>query len=253
MSTNSIINNQQTMSSIEIAELTGKQHKDVLKAIRNMEAAWEKVCRRNFALTSRTIIQPNGGTRCIPYYELSKTECLYIATKFNDEARAKLVLRWEELENNNRETIANNRCREKGQLMLASKEELVLMANQIIGDEVRAENEDTTNCLTATDVAKLWSMKVTAFNQMLVDMGVQKRRDGRYYINGKFEGLGFTKYRLHRYYAKEGPVKDILYMVWTPQGVEWLSTFVKSNATSQKGSVIVYEVEGVRYEVKIKK
>lgn len=31
-------------------------------------------------------------------FSLSKTECLYIATKFNDEARAKLILRWEELE-----------------------------------------------------------------------------------------------------------------------------------------------------------
>ena len=29
---------------------------------------------------------------------LTKTECLYIATKFNDEARAKLVLRWQQLE-----------------------------------------------------------------------------------------------------------------------------------------------------------
>lgn len=34
-------------------------------------------------------------------YELTKTECLYIATKFNDEQRAKLVLRWEELETQN--------------------------------------------------------------------------------------------------------------------------------------------------------
>ena len=58
----------------------------------------EKVCGRNFALTSRTIAQPNGGTREVPCYSLTKTECLYIATKFNDEARAKLVLRWEELE-----------------------------------------------------------------------------------------------------------------------------------------------------------
>ena len=34
--------NGQRMTSLEIAELTGKQHKDVLKAIRNMEPAWEK-------------------------------------------------------------------------------------------------------------------------------------------------------------------------------------------------------------------
>jgi hypothetical protein len=43
------------MTSLEIAELTGKQHKS---------------------------------------YQLTKTECLYIATKFIDEARAKLVLRY---------------------------------------------------------------------------------------------------------------------------------------------------------------
>ena len=52
---------EQTMTSLEIAELTGKQHKDLLKAIRNMEPAWEKTCGRKFALTSRSIIQPNGG------------------------------------------------------------------------------------------------------------------------------------------------------------------------------------------------
>ena len=33
-------NDNQHMTSLEIAEVTGKQHKDVLKAIRNMEPAW---------------------------------------------------------------------------------------------------------------------------------------------------------------------------------------------------------------------
>ena len=37
------LNTQQTMTSLEIAELTGKQHKNVMQAIRNMEPAWEKV------------------------------------------------------------------------------------------------------------------------------------------------------------------------------------------------------------------
>ena len=86
------------MTSLEIAELTGKNHFDLLRAIRKMEPAWEKTCGCKFALTSRTIIQPNGGTREVPCYMLTKTECLYIATKFNDEARARLVLRWQQLE-----------------------------------------------------------------------------------------------------------------------------------------------------------
>lgn len=42
---------RQRMSSLEIAKLTGKQHKDVLKAIRNMEPAWVKVTEGNFALS----------------------------------------------------------------------------------------------------------------------------------------------------------------------------------------------------------
>ena len=73
----------QTMTSLEIAELTGKQHFHVMEAIRKMEPAWEKVCKSNFRLTSRTIIQPNGGTGEVPCYMLTKTESLYIATKFN--------------------------------------------------------------------------------------------------------------------------------------------------------------------------
>ena len=89
---------QQTMSSLEIAKLTGKPHNDVMKAIRAMESGWEKVSQGKFSLSSRTLVQPNGGTREYPCYVLTKTECLYIATKFNDEARAKLVIRWEELE-----------------------------------------------------------------------------------------------------------------------------------------------------------
>lgn len=35
-----------------------------------------------------------------PEYLLDKREVLYVATKWNDEIRAKLILRWEELENN---------------------------------------------------------------------------------------------------------------------------------------------------------
>ena len=89
------------MTSIEIAEVTGKQHNDVLKAIRKMEPAWEKVHEGKFSLKQRTIQTSNGATRQVPYYSLTKTECLYIATKFNDEARAKLVLRWEQLEREN--------------------------------------------------------------------------------------------------------------------------------------------------------
>ena len=86
--------NVQTMTSLEIAELTGKQHKNVMQAIRNMEPAWEKVTGLKFQLCEKSYLLANGVTKKQPFYQLTKTECLYIATKFNDEARAKLVPRW---------------------------------------------------------------------------------------------------------------------------------------------------------------
>ena len=159
------INKVQTMTSLEIAELTGKQHKDVMKAIRNMEPAWVKVCGRNFALTSRTIIQPNGGTREVPCYQLTKTECLYIATKFNDEARAKLVLRWQELE------LQEQKRRQ--QLCLPEPKEILRLADEIIGEGLRMLNEEAEDTLTATQVAKTFNMKVYDFNAVLRDMGIQ--------------------------------------------------------------------------------
>lgn len=95
------INASEYMTSKEIATITGKPHNDVLKAIRAMENAWVKVNGGNFSLVEYT--DAKGEKR--PMYQLNKTECLYIATKFNDEARAKLVIRWEELETKERQTV----------------------------------------------------------------------------------------------------------------------------------------------------
>ena len=103
-SVNEVMNagEQPRMTSHEIAEVTGKAHKNVMRAIRNMEPAWERVNGRKFELVEYR--DRKGELR--PCYALTKTECLYVATKFNDEARARLVLRWEELETAERERQA---------------------------------------------------------------------------------------------------------------------------------------------------
>ena len=43
----------QRMTSLEIAEVTGKQHYHLMRDIRNMEAAWEKVNGTKFGLVRR--------------------------------------------------------------------------------------------------------------------------------------------------------------------------------------------------------
>lgn len=69
-----------------------------------MEVAWVKVNGGKFSLVE--YIDSKGEKR--PMYVLDHYECMYIATKFNDEARAKLVLRWAELEEEARATAENS-------------------------------------------------------------------------------------------------------------------------------------------------
>lgn len=94
---------KRTMSSVEIAEMTGKLHHHVLRSIRAMESAWVKIGGTNFGFTSYT----DQWNRQKPMYLLDYRECMYIATKFNDEARAKLILRWGELEKEDRAKESN--------------------------------------------------------------------------------------------------------------------------------------------------
>ena len=208
-------NDNQHMTSLEIAELTGKNHFDLMRAIRKMEPAWEKTCKCKFALTSRTIEQPNGGTREVPCYLLTKTECLYIATKFNDEARAKLVLRWELLE---RQEQARRQ-----QLCLPEPKEILRLADHIIGHALNEMNADAEDTLTATQVAKTFNMTVCDFNAVLADMGIQFRRFGRWNIADNLVDRDLVRLRTYVSYSLKGEKKVRTYMTWTMNGLRYLN------------------------------
>ena len=203
---------EQTMTSLEIAELTGKQHKDVMKAIRNMEPAWLKVNGRKFALVEYQ--DKKGELR--PCYLLTKIECLYIATKFNDEARAKLVLRWQQLE------LAEQERRQ--QLCLPSPQKILALADEIIGEQLQEMNEPAEDTLTATQVAKTFNMTVWDFNCILRDMGIQYRRGGHWNICDDLADRDLVRYRTHISYSLKGEKKVRIYMTWTLDGLRYLNS-----------------------------
>ena len=205
------------MTSLDIAELTGKQHKNLMRDIRNMEPAWEKVTGLRFELCEKTYLLANGVKKLQPYYKLTKTECLYIATKFNDEARAKLVLRWEELE------MEDVRRKREEVRCLPSPQEILALADGIIGEGLRMLNEDAEDTLTATQVAKTFNMTVWDFNQVLRDMGIQYRRYGRWNLSDDLEGRGLTALRTHVSYSLKGEKKVRTYMTWTMDGLHYLN------------------------------
>ena len=208
------------MTSLEIAELTGKQHKDVMKAIRNMEPAWVKVNGRKFALVEYQ--DKKGELR--PCYQLTKTECLYIATKFNDEARAKLVLRWQELEMEEvRRKMEEGRGKMSKVRCLPEPKEILRLADNIIGEGLRMLNEEAEDTLTATQVAKTFNMTTLDFNAVLRDMGIQYRRGGHWNISDDLADRGLTALRTHVSYSLKGEKKVKVYMTWTMAGLRFLN------------------------------
>ena len=202
------------MTSLEIAELTGKQHKHVMEAVRKMEPAWVSIAGSNFRLGSYK--DANGQLR--PCYQLTKTECLYIATKFNDEARAKLVLRWEELE------MADRRRKMSEVRYLPSPQKILALADEIIGEWLRLVNADAEDTLTATQVAKTFNMTVSDFNHVLSDMGIQYRRHGRWNISDDLADRDLVRLRTHVSYSLKGEKKVKVYMTWTLQGLRYLNS-----------------------------
>ena len=207
----------QRMTSLEIAKVTGKMHKDVMKAIRNMEPAWVKVNGRNFALVDYK--DSKGELR--PCYSLTKTECLYIATKFNDEARARLVIRWQQLE---QERMMKNCVRH----LLVTDEDVMHEAEVIVGRTLTSNNQHADGCITTQDIGKVYNLKARDLNSFLVDKGIQKWRRGQFRLTPEYEGRGLAQDRLFIYYSKDGKQKERTYLVWTQKGAEMIEKMLKN-------------------------
>ena len=227
ISINSSVNNnqngEQRMTSLEIAQLSGKQHKDVLKAIRNMESAWEKVNGRNFALVDYR--DQKGELR--PCYLLSKTECLYIATKFNDEARAKLVIRWQELEEERLMEMQQPKQKIQEIRLLACDEEVLDEADDILGEELEKLNRESRFCYTPTKIGKVFGMDGRDLNSFLSDQKIIRWARGQWQLTQKYLHRELTANRYSYVHGRDGRRKLVSRLVWTEKGREFIMDMIK--------------------------
>lgn len=81
-----------TMSSRDIADLTGKEHKNVMADIRNMLAEMQMTSAEFSANLPDTYGRPQ------PVFLLPKRETLILISGYNIELRARIIDRWQELE-----------------------------------------------------------------------------------------------------------------------------------------------------------
>ena len=213
------------MTSLDIAELCGKQHRHVMEAIRKMEPAWVKVHGSKFRLMFREVTIGHGAVRQDPCYTLTKTETLYIATKFKDDMRAKLVLRWEELE---RERLEQGRLQKPKELrLLATAQEVLHESEEIVGGQLDIANEESDGCFTATEIAEVFNMNAHDLNSFLVDMNIQRWAGGQYRLTPQYAELGLAADRLSIGYSLKGKLKYNTYLVWTEKGRDFILDLVK--------------------------
>lgn len=89
---------EQTMSSFEIAQITGKQHSHIMRDIRELNKVYEKLHQSKIGQMLKITELPNGAKRKDPYFELTKMQTWDLLTGYNAELRIKVNRRWAELE-----------------------------------------------------------------------------------------------------------------------------------------------------------
>ena len=209
------------MSSREIAEVTGKAHADLLKAIRKMETAWIKIGQGSFSLT----YYKDQWNRDQPEYQLTKKESLYVATKFNDEARAILINRWEELELNS---------------FKPQSDAVVLMnAFQILNNMVQEQQKEITQLtpkadytdkivssqsyFSPTQVGAVFGMTAKALNKFLLENNIiRKIGDNEYTLKAKYLNKGYEYYRP----VKVSDTKTVRHLCWTELGRAFIHNLI---------------------------
>ena len=240
---------KETMSSLQIAEITGKQHKDVMRAIRKMESAWEKINGRKFALVEYT--DEKGEKR--PCYQLNKIECLYIATKFNDEARAKLVLRWEELERKNAPHLPSTYLDALKALVVSEEEKQRLIEDntkkqqaielkdaQLIELDTAVNNmkpkvsyvDNIIQCketINVTQIAQDYGMSAKAFNILLRNLKIQHKVGQVWIVYGKYLAKGYVQSETFTYDKSNGTQGVRTFTKWSQRGRLFLYNTLKAH------------------------
>ena len=102
--------------------------------------------------------------------------------------------------------------------------EMVEVANKIIARTISRANLPADDCFTASQVAESLDITANILNHFLVDKGIQYWNGSRYKLTAKYSDCGYAEERQFYYYALNGDKKQRAYMVWTPQGKEFIKS-----------------------------
>ena len=239
------INTKQTMTSLQIAEVTGREHKNILRDIRNLiEQGADEL---NFELISYT----DDMNREKPCYQLSGKGVLILASGYNVKLREKIIDRWEALETGQAKPAFSVPQSFAEALMLAAKqqeqieqqhrqliedaEEIKQMATIITEQKPKVSYYDLIlNCKgtqTVTSIAQDYGMSAKKFNILLRNYGIQHKVGSQWILYTKYLNEGYVQSKPFTYVNSQGINQVTNTTEWTQKGRLFLYNTLKEHGT----------------------
>ncbi|UNY40189.1 antirepressor protein [Pseudomonas phage vB_PcuM_ KLEP17-4] len=215
-----LIQSQQiTMSSREIAELTGKEHSNVMRDFRRMMADLGKDPFNN-----ESIFRDSYGRKQIEYrLDQELTYCLLAG--YSAPLRMAVIQRWQELEGQAAAPAFAIPTTLSGALRLAAEQAETIEAQQLQIEQQKPAVEFVDSYVQADglmgfrQVAKLLGANERKFRQMLLDESVM------YYLGGTLTPMA-PHINAGRFEVKTGEADNghaFTAAKFTPKGVEYVS------------------------------
>lgn len=214
--------NSVTMCSLELADLTGKLHKNVLADIRAMFAELE-IDSAGFSA------QYSDSTgRSLPCFNLDRDLTDTLLTGYSAKMRLAVIRRWRELEEGMSPKLPQTFSEA---LRLAAEQAEQIEQQQILIEQQRPAVEFVDNYVQSTglmgfrQVAKLLQANERKFRQILLD------KDICYYLGGSLTPKA-PHIAAGRFEVKTGTNEHndhtFTQLKFTPKGVEWISDIWRS-------------------------
>ena len=205
-----------TMSSREIADLTGSSHDNVMKTVRRLVA--EGIVSGNE--TPYQHVQ-NGQT----YYEfrLSFRDTMVVVSGYNADLRARIIDRWQELEAKKPAPAELSRLQIL-EMAMESERERVALAAQVEAAKPAVEfvqrYADSTGTKGFRQVAKLLGANENLFREFLIEQKILYRLNGELTPHSQHIDAG-------RFCVKAGTAQNSGHAFnsarFTPKGVPWVA------------------------------
>lgn len=161
----------QTMTSREIAELTGKEHDNVRRDVARMA--------QELSLTFEEKVLPSNGGRPSKVFFLDKESTLILVSGYSIKMRAAIIRRWQELESQASKTALPQNYIEALEALLTSekeKEKLALENKEMAPKaDVYDRIVERNNLYNATQVAQKFGQSAVWLNRQLEQFDVYNR------------------------------------------------------------------------------